>query len=292
MVGDIDIAMTEKFVTSMWGSWRASEAGGQLPGYKAATEMPVRQIAVVDDKDATQASLTVGCHLTKKDVSTDAAKDVLSTMLSQDLFIAIRKRAGASYGVYANDFALGDTALMVVSGSIQNDKAVPGLRTILERMGELRAGKIDPIKLTETKWSIAAATRTNNQSNIELLTRLVDLSASGRPLSTLTSYPERLSKVTEKDIAAILEPCAGREIVTVTGPAKALRTGLESLKMPIEEVDWKKGSDAKPVGTVWIALDKDGEVESRRYVMVGDRGEVRHRSAQAAMEMLRRRLLA
>jgi nicotinamide-nucleotide amidase len=52
------------------------------------------------------------------------------------------------------------------------------------------------------------------------------------------------------------------------------------------------GSEAKPVGTVWIALDLRGAVESRRYAMVGDRAEVRHRSAQAALEMLRRRLLA
>ena len=52
------------------------------------------------------------------------------------------------------------------------------------------------------------------------------------------------------------------------------------------------GTEAKPVGTVWIALDLCGSVESRRYAMVGDRAEVRHRSAQAAMEMLRRRLLA
>ena len=49
-------------------------------------------------------------------------------------------------------------------------------------------------------------------------------------------------------------------------------------------------TEDKPVGTVWIALDFRGEVQSRRYVMVGDRGEIRHRSAQAAMEMLRRRL--
>ncbi|MDB4890809.1 MAG: Competence-damaged protein [Gemmatimonadetes bacterium] len=52
------------------------------------------------------------------------------------------------------------------------------------------------------------------------------------------------------------------------------------------------GSESKPVGTVWIALDMNGEVEARRYNMVGDRAEIRHRSAQAAMEMLRRRLLA
>ncbi|CAN5907205.1 competence/damage-inducible protein A [soil metagenome] len=52
------------------------------------------------------------------------------------------------------------------------------------------------------------------------------------------------------------------------------------------------GTDAKPVGTVWIALDVQGDVQARRYAMVGDRGEIRHRSAQAALEMLRRRLLA
>ncbi len=52
------------------------------------------------------------------------------------------------------------------------------------------------------------------------------------------------------------------------------------------------GSDDKPVGTVWIALDYGGEVQSRRYAMVGDRAEIRHRSAQAALEMLRRRLVA
>lgn len=50
------------------------------------------------------------------------------------------------------------------------------------------------------------------------------------------------------------------------------------------------GTEAKPVGTVWIALDFRGEAQSRRFVMVGDRAEVRHRSAQAALEMLRRRL--
>lgn len=52
------------------------------------------------------------------------------------------------------------------------------------------------------------------------------------------------------------------------------------------------GSADKPVGLAWIALDLRGEVESRRFMMVGDRAEIRHRSAQAAMEMLRRRLLS
>ena len=50
------------------------------------------------------------------------------------------------------------------------------------------------------------------------------------------------------------------------------------------------GTDEKPVGTVWIASDLDGAVEARCLRLIGDRTEVRQRAAQAAMEMVRRRL--
>jgi nicotinamide-nucleotide amidase len=52
------------------------------------------------------------------------------------------------------------------------------------------------------------------------------------------------------------------------------------------------GSPAKPVGTVWIALDFRGEVEARLLNLWGDRDEIRQRSAQWAMELLRHTLLA
>jgi nicotinamide-nucleotide amidase len=51
------------------------------------------------------------------------------------------------------------------------------------------------------------------------------------------------------------------------------------------------GTEEKPVGTVWIASDLDGAIESRRLRLIGDRAEVRLRATQAVMEMARRRLL-
>jgi nicotinamide-nucleotide amidase len=51
------------------------------------------------------------------------------------------------------------------------------------------------------------------------------------------------------------------------------------------------GSEEKPVGTVWIASDVQGAVESRRLRLIGDRAEVRQRAAQAALDMIRRRVL-
>lgn len=54
------------------------------------------------------------------------------------------------------------------------------------------------------------------------------------------------------------------------------------------------GSEEKPVGTVHIAISgpRDGETEHRRLRLPGDRDRVRRFSAQVALEMLRRRLLA
>jgi nicotinamide-nucleotide amidase len=51
------------------------------------------------------------------------------------------------------------------------------------------------------------------------------------------------------------------------------------------------GTAQKPVGTVWIATDLDGEVEARCLRLIGDRAEVRQRAAQSVLDMLRRRIL-
>jgi nicotinamide-nucleotide amidase len=48
------------------------------------------------------------------------------------------------------------------------------------------------------------------------------------------------------------------------------------------------GSDEKPVGTVWVAVDLDGEVHAVRGVLPGDRAEIRWRAAQLALDRLRR----
>jgi nicotinamide-nucleotide amidase len=52
------------------------------------------------------------------------------------------------------------------------------------------------------------------------------------------------------------------------------------------------GSVDKPVGTVWIGVALPGSTHAQKFVFPGDRSEIRERSAQAALDLLRRLLLA
>jgi nicotinamide-nucleotide amidase len=48
------------------------------------------------------------------------------------------------------------------------------------------------------------------------------------------------------------------------------------------------GTPEKPVGTVWLAARRGSETRAMKRVFPGDRGEVRARAAQAALDLLRR----
>jgi nicotinamide-nucleotide amidase len=50
------------------------------------------------------------------------------------------------------------------------------------------------------------------------------------------------------------------------------------------------GTEAKPVGLVYIALADDAHTEHRKLNLPGDRHLVRWRASQAVLDLLRRRL--
>lgn len=52
------------------------------------------------------------------------------------------------------------------------------------------------------------------------------------------------------------------------------------------------GTADKPVGTVWLAVEFPGAVQSVRVMLWGTREEIRHRATQGALEIIRRQLAA
>jgi PncC family amidohydrolase len=74
--------------------------------------------------------------------------------------------------------------------------------------------------------------------------------------------------------------------------AGARRTARTNIGLAITGVAGPTGgTPAKPVGTVWIAVDVDGNVQTALHRMWGDRGDIRERAAQWTLEVLRLRLI-
>jgi nicotinamide-nucleotide amidase len=85
---------------------------------------------------------------------------------------------------------------------------------------------------------------------------------------------------------AVSEQCA-REMAE-----GARRAGLSAVGLSVTGVAGPAGgSDDKPVGTVWIAVSLGDRTEARLYRLAGDRDQIRQRAAQAALNLLRHRLL-
>jgi PncC family amidohydrolase len=93
------------------------------------------------------------------------------------------------------------------------------------------------------------------------------------------------------DDAALREHGAVSEPVVAQMASGARRVSGASVGLAITGVAGPTGgTPEKPVGTVWIAADVDGDVQTRLLRLWGDRDEIRQRSAQWTMDLLRRRL--
>lgn len=78
--------------------------------------------------------------------------------------------------------------------------------------------------------------------------------------------------------------------------ARSMATGVRALMrshvgVGITGIAGPEGGTAeKPVGTVWIAVELDGQAAVYGGRFIGDRGEIRFRATQAALNMIRREL--
>lgn len=116
-----------------------------------------------------------------------------------------------------------------------------------------------------SEWFECALVTYSNQSKHELL---------GVENNTIKSYGAVSQAVVKAMVLGLLERCSAHIGVSISGIAGP-----------------GGGGDEKPVGTVWIAWGKPGEViETMRFQFTGDREAVRRQSVHEALKGVERLL--
>jgi nicotinamide-nucleotide amidase len=106
---------------------------------------------------------------------------------------------------------------------------------------------------------------------------------SNRAKQELLGVPERILR----EHGAVSAPCAE---AMVRGAARLGDTPCALAVTGIAGPDG--GTPTKPVGTVFVGVAVGEQVEAQRFLFSGPRASVKAQSAQAALDLLRRRLLA
>lgn len=98
------------------------------------------------------------------------------------------------------------------------------------------------------------------------------------------------------DLLAVPAPLIARHGAVSEDVVRAMAEGAQrrfgvAAAMAVTGIAGPSGGTAeKPVGTVWLAARLDSETRAVQRVFPGERGEIRARSAQAALDLLRRML--
>jgi nicotinamide-nucleotide amidase len=100
--------------------------------------------------------------------------------------------------------------------------------------------------------------------------KLQQLGVSADAIAEHGAVSEEVSRQMVEGVARALDTEAAIAITGVAGPGG--------------------GSEAKPVGTVWIATLWQNQVRAFTHILPGDREDVRARAAQYALDYLRRRI--
>lgn len=94
-----------------------------------------------------------------------------------------------------------------------------------------------------------------------------------------------VSRDTLASVGAVCEEVARQMATGVRGRLAAdIGVGITGIAGP------GGGSPEKPVGTVWVAVDVQGDVRVFGGRLIGDRAEIRFRATQVALELIRRQL--
>ena len=241
IVGKLDVQETEELVRTYMDSWihRGSGEPGELSSYPPPPAAPERQVLIFDKPIATQSQVSLMCHIDAKDRVQEKGKaQVVGDVLSQMAWRKLREEAGVTYG--AGAYAMqwdGGTAALAMNSLVQNDAVSFTVNTMFDIIATGAAGDVSVQPIADASIKRAREYVLGQQSGDQMLSRLT--SVGYQNFSFFETYGDQLASVRPSDFTAVLEPCKGKEVVTIIGPKQYASEQLDEAGIPYQIVDWE-----------------------------------------------------
>jgi zinc protease len=231
--GDIDPGETKAMADKYFTRWTGGSGG--MASFPAPPPPPTaRKAYLVNRPGATQGEITVACRLANATPELLPAFAVASAV-ANEMAWSVREEWGASYGVYARAATMpGGAAHMVVGGAIETRWVGRSVDRLLGILAEVASPKLDEKMFLVKRWDVARAFTQRFSTSGGIAGAILEASEQGWPVDVWDKYPERLAATSRESVRALLQPCVGREIVSIAGDAATVRPQLEAIGLKLE----------------------------------------------------------
>jgi zinc protease len=142
----------------------------------------------------------------------------------------VRVESGAAYRFGAGVASQRGGSFLHVDATLDADKAVPALRSILTAIAEIRAHGAPEPDLERARTSLLAGWRTQIASSEGLASAAATMLSHGLPVAAIEAYPQRLQAVTRDDVIRAARRYLGEgSIHVVVSGAPGVRGALAEL---------------------------------------------------------------
>ena len=251
IVGNVTAEEMREAAKTYWGTWSGwGKPTKELPALKTQYDAPpasdARHIYVVDKPLVSQTGVSLTCQLAPVTQDNLASVSVLQSVLSTLGVNVLRHELGSAYYARAQtgDYYGYGVNLLSMFTPVQNTTSAKAVQVFLDLVKEAADGKLDQRAITVMKYSLAQQYVARQQSTEQMMGRIASVLNRGWPLSYFDAYPDRLANVDAAKMAALVQPCVGKETITMLGPKEVVTPLLDQASLSYELFDWKAARKA------------------------------------------------
>ncbi len=243
MAGDVSVEDGRKLAKELLAGLAQRQKD---PAPAVAPKPPAaRRIIIIDRPDSRQANIRMG--IAAYDVHSgdrfagSMAGQILSYGIASRLGRYVRAQKGLAYGVDGYFLPKRQGGMFEVGTDTKVESAADAIEACFKVLDGMKSGAVTAAELSECKLRIAGGLVRSTETIWQQAQRRVDCILNGYPVDYYDNYPQRIAKVTDAEIQAVMKKYVDddRMTIVVVGPAQTLKAQLarlgkvEVLPMPL-----------------------------------------------------------